>query len=163
MTPETQNAVEALGRYVAEAGRVKVTDKTVRGVVTDALGMQRLRQPRFDKVIELALSNGGQFRREGDYLIHEDPERLSTPTVLVRKHPDNIKKAQTPFAAPSASPHPRAGRPKHYMGALLEGRLNDQSRELPEAARAAAIFTHCPHCQATLLLSGTITVDSSEP
>lgn len=159
MTPETKNAVEALGRYVAEAGRVKVTDKTVRGVVTDALGMQRLRQPRFDKVIELAMSNGGHFRREGDYLIHEDPEALSTPTVIVRKHPDNLKKAE----AKISNPHPPAGRPKHYMGALLEGRLNDQSRDLPEDARAAAIFTHCPHCQATLLLSGTVTVDSSEP
>ena len=103
MTPETENAVFALARYINDAGQARVTDKVVRSVVTEALGMQRLRGPRFEKIIQIAQAEG-RLVRDGDLLKKvELVEELSSPTVVVRRTVDNVVQ---PPAAPTKPHHP---------------------------------------------------------
>lgn len=153
-TPDKKKAADALvSKVIAFEKGLPTQDKTARAAVAKALARKRLHQSKFDEVLKTALDSKRIEEREGR-LYPATFKQLDPAT----KTASNDKKAEKAVTEKVRSPHPPNPPPKNYMGMLLEGRLNDKSRELPDGRKATATFCHCPACGVRLLLEGSVVV-----
>ena len=151
---DKKKAADALvSKVIAFEKGLPTNDKTVRSAVAKSLSRKRLHQSKFDEVLQTALASRRIEEREGRlYPVTFKQLEPSAKNAL----PENKERALTVEKA--RSPHPSTPRPKNYMGMMLEGRLNDKSRELPDGRKATATFCHCPACGVRLLLEGSVVV-----
>ena len=144
-------AATRLARRVGlHEGGLSSSDQRCRDVEKSSLGMSRLSSAKYDAVVALAKDSFG-LRQVGGVFLAETPREDSPQEAQARKA------EKTQGARQAKKPPPPKDRPKAHLGRVLESRLNERTRELPDGSEAAELFCHCPNCGTALVLGGQIT------